>query len=111
MKNSRTEYLLSKASSLPKRPGVYIMKDALGKVIYVGKSKVLKNRVSQYFHSGSHGAKTDRMVRSVYDFDYILCDTEMEALALENSKIKQYEPKYNIKLKDDKSYPYIELTK
>ncbi len=111
MKNSRIEYLLSKASSLPKRPGVYIMKDAAGNVIYVGKSKVLKNRVSQYFHSGSHGVKTDRMVRSVHDFDYILCDTEIEALALENSKIKQYEPKYNIKLKDDKSYPYIELTK
>lgn len=111
MKNSRIEYLLSKASSLPKRPGVYIMKDAGGNVIYVGKSKVLKNRVSQYFHSGTHGIKTDRMVRSVHDFDYILCDTEIEALALENSKIKQYEPKYNIKLKDDKSYPYIELTK
>ncbi len=111
MKNSRIEYLLSKASSLPKRPGVYLMKDASGKVIYVGKSKVLKNRVSQYFHSGTHGIKTDRMVRSVFDFDYILCDTEIEALALENTKIKQYEPKYNIKLKDDKSYPYIELTR
>lgn len=111
MKNSRIEYLSAKAASLPKRPGVYIMKDAGGNVIYVGKSKVLKNRVSQYFHSTNHGIKTDRMVRSVHDFDYIICDTEIEALALENSKIKQFEPKYNIKLKDDKSYPYIELTK
>ncbi len=113
-KKSRTDrlsYLQQKASDLPKRPGVYIMKDSAGNVIYVGKSKTLKNRVSQYFHYTNHSAKTKRMVDSVYDFDYILCDTETEALALENSKIKQFEPKYNIKLKDDKSYPYILLTK
>ena len=87
------------------------MKDKSGEVIYVGKSAVLKNRVSQYFGAGAKNAKTRRMVSLVYDFDYILCDTEMEALALENSKIKQFSPKYNIKLKDDKSYPYIKVTK
>ena len=87
------------------------MKDKGGEVIYVGKSAALKNRVSQYFGGGEKNAKTRRMVSLVYDFDYILCDTEMEALALENSKIKQYSPKYNIKLKDDKSYPYIKVTK
>ncbi len=87
------------------------MKDKGGEVIYVGKSAALKNRVSQYFGAGAKNAKTRRMVSMVYDFDYILCDTEMEALALENSKIKQFSPKYNIKLKDDKSYPYIKVTK
>ncbi len=87
------------------------MKDRDGEVIYVGKSAVLKNRVSQYFGGGAKNAKTRRMVSNVYDFDYILCDTEMEALALENSKIKQFSPKYNIKLKDDKSYPYIKITR
>ena len=110
IKNKHLDRLRQKASLLPKRPGVYLMKDADGQVIYVGKSKTLKNRVSQYFQSTFHGAKTDRMVSNVFDFDYILCDTEIEALALENSKIKQLEPRYNIKLKDDKSYPYILLT-
>ena len=109
--HERSEYLRKKAMRLPLCPGVYIMKDKSGEVIYVGKSAVLKNRVSQYFGSGAKNAKTRRMVSLVYDFDYILCDTEMEALALENSKIKQFSPKYNIKLKDDKSYPYIKVTK
>jgi len=104
--------LLEKANALPLRPGVYIMRDKSGKVIYVGKSRSLKNRVSQYFHeSAHHNEKTRRMVMSVHTFDYILCDTEIEALSLENSLIKQYAPKYNIKLKDAKSYPYIKLTK
>ncbi len=101
--------LLKKANVLPSTPGVYIMKDREGTVIYVGKSRCLKNRVSQYFNNSDHGAKTERMVASVCDFDTILCDTETEALALENSKIKQYKPKYNIKLKDDKTYPYVKL--
>ncbi len=110
IKNKHLDRLRQKASLLPKRPGVYLMKDADGQIIYVGKSKALKNRVSQYFQATFHGVKTDRMVSNVFDFDYILCDTEIEALALENSKIKQLEPRYNIKLKDDKSYPYILLT-
>ncbi|MBQ3869557.1 MAG: excinuclease ABC subunit UvrC [Clostridia bacterium] len=109
--SERNEFLRKKAMRLPLCPGVYIMKDRDGEVIYVGKSAVLKNRVSQYFGGGAKNAKTRRMVSNVYDFDYILCDTEMEALALENSKIKQFSPKYNIKLKDDKSYPYIKITR
>ena len=109
--DSRRASLLEKANSLPLRPGVYIMRDRTGKVIYVGKSRSLKNRVSQYFHeSAHHGEKTARMVMSVHSFDYILTDTEIEALSLENSLIKQYTPKYNIKLKDSKSYPYIKMT-
>lgn len=103
------EYLRKKASLLPKSPGVYIMEDSEGKVIYVGKSRTLKNRVSQYFH-GSHDLKTTKMASSVSDFRYITCDTEMEALVLENNLIKQYTPKYNILLKDAKSYPYIKVT-
>ncbi len=102
--------LLEKANSLPLTPGVYLMRDAAGKVIYVGKSRKLKNRVSQYFQNGTKQLKTARMVASVADFDYFLCSTEIEALALENTLIKQYTPKYNIRLKDAKSYPYIKVT-
>ncbi len=107
----RREELLLKANSLPLRPGVYIMRDKNGKVIYVGKSRSIKSRVSQYFQkSAHHSEKTRRMIMSVFGFDYILTDTEIEALSLENSLIKQYSPKYNIKLKDSKSYPYIKMT-
>ncbi len=110
MQDEKTlKYLREKASLLPKTPGVYIMENADGKVIYVGKSRALKNRVSQYFH-GSHDAKTTRMAGNVRDFRYITCDTEFEALILENNLIKQYTPKYNILLKDAKSYPYIKVT-
>ena len=102
--------LLDKANSLPLTPGVYIMKDREGRVVYVGKSRKLKNRVSQYFQNGEKNLKTARMVASVWDFEYFLCDTEMEALTLENTLIKQHSPKYNIRLKDAKSYPYIKIT-
>lgn len=102
--------LLSKAHTLPLCPGVYIMRDRGGRVIYVGKSRKLKNRVTQYFQNGEKNTKTARMVSMVHDFDYYLCDTEIEALSLENTLIKQYTPKYNIRLKDAKSYPYIKLT-
>ena len=102
--------LLDKANTLPMRPGVYIMKGANDNVIYVGKSRKLKNRVSQYFHDGDKNIKTAKMVRAVKDFDYYVCDTEIEALTLENTLIKQYSPKYNIRLKDAKSYPYIKIT-
>ncbi len=100
-----------KISGLPLCPGVYIMKDKEGKVIYVGKSKLLKNRVSQYFQSSkNHSAKTRSMVEHIADFDYIITDTEAEALALECNLIKKHRPKYNILLKDDKQYPYIKIT-
>ncbi len=104
------EKLRDKANSLPVRPGVYIMKNAAGEVIYVGKSKKLKNRVTSYFSSHTHSYKTARMVSLVRDFDYIVCNTEIEALTLENVLIKKHSPRYNIKLKDAKSYPYIKVT-
>ncbi len=108
--HERLERLLKKANSLPLRPGVYIMKNAAGAVIYVGKSRKLKNRVSQYFQNSQKNIKTARMVSLVADFDFFLCDTEMEALTLENVLIKEHMPKYNINLKDSKSYPYIKVT-
>lgn len=109
-KNERLDKLFRQASELPLCPGVYIMRDRSGRVIYVGKSRALRSRVSQYFANTNHAVKTERMVSSVESFDTILCKTEIEALTLENSLIKQYEPKYNIKLKDAKSYPYIKLS-
>ncbi|MBE6604643.1 MAG: excinuclease ABC subunit UvrC [Ruminococcaceae bacterium] len=102
--------LLQRALSLPLSPGVYLMRDAHGRIIYVGKSRKLKNRVSQYFQNGEKSYKTARMVSQVDDFEYFLCDTEIEALALENTLIKQHSPKYNIRLKDAKSYPFIKIT-
>ena len=111
MTEEKLKYLRTKASELPKLPGIYIMKDKNGKIIYVGKSRTLKDRVSQYFHlSADANLKTYRMVSQIDDFEVILCDTEIEALTLENTKIKQYTPKYNILLKDSKSYPYIKVT-
>ncbi len=100
-----------KLATLPLCPGVYLMKDSNGNIIYVGKSKVLKNRVSQYFQkSAAHSPKTIAMVSQIADFEYILTDTENEALALECNLIKKHLPKYNILLKDDKQYPYIKVT-
>ena len=110
IKEEERRALLVKANSLPLTPGVYIMKDRDGRVIYVGKSRKLKNRVSQYFQNSEKNIKTARMVAAVRDFEYFLCDTEMEALTLENTLIKQHNPKYNIRLKDAKSYPYIKIT-
>lgn len=103
--------LRKKAMKLPESPGVYIMKNQNNDVIYVGKSKTLKNRVSQYFGSSSnHNDKVKKMVSNVDNFEYILTDSEFEALVLECSLIKQYMPKYNILLKDDKGYCYIKIT-
>lgn len=107
---TRVERLRDKANSLPESAGVYIMKNSDGDIIYVGKSKKLKNRVTSYFTGNHHSTKTARMVSLVADFDYIVCDTEIEALALENVLIKKHSPKYNVKLKDAKSYPYIKVT-
>lgn len=98
--------LLKKANNLPMKPGVYIMLDSSGTVIYVGKAKKLKNRVSSYFH-GSHLPKVEAMVNKVADFNVIVVDSEFESLVLENSLIKQHQPHYNILLKDDKGYPFI----
>lgn len=104
--------LRRKAMALPTTPGVYIMKNKNNSIIYIGKAKALKNRVSSYFGSHSnHSLKVIKMVENVFDFDYILCDTEFEALVLECSLIKQHQPKYNILLKDDKGYNYIKVTK
>ena len=104
------ERLRDKANSLPTVPGVYIMKDVDGGIIYVGKSKKLKNRVTSYFTGTPATLKTAKMVSLVADFDYIVCKTEIEALTLENVLIKKHTPKYNIRLKDSKSYPYIKVT-
>ena len=106
----RLNELLEKANALPLTPGVYIMKDKTDKVIYVGKSRKLKNRVSQYFQNSKKNFKTAKMVCAAEDFEYIVCKTEIEALSLENTLIKKFVPKYNIKLKDAKSYPYIKIT-
>ena len=104
------EELKEKAHALPLKPGVYIMQDKHNTVIYVGKAKALKNRVSQYFANlASHTDKTRAMVSSIDHFDVIVADSEFEALVLESSLIKRHQPHYNILLKDDKGYPYIRL--
>jgi len=101
--------LQEKLKLLPENPGVYIMLDKDGVVIYVGKARVLKNRVRQYFHSSAKPEKVTAMVENIADFYYIITQTEIDALALENNLIKKYKPKYNILLKDDKTYPYIKV--
>ena len=104
------EELKEKARSLPYAPGVYIMRDKADKVIYVGKAKKLKNRVSQYFQdTATHSPKTRIMVSKIHHFEVIVAASEFEALVLECSLIKRYLPKYNILLKDDKGYPYLRL--
>lgn len=109
--NDRLEYLRKKALGASKSPGVYIMKDKQGKIIYIGKAKALTNRVRSYFaKTPNHTLKVSRMVSHVYDFDYIVTDSEYEALVLECSLIKLHMPKYNILLKDDKGYYYIRVS-
>src|SRR5947207_9639236 len=100
-----------KVAQLPTQPGVYLYKDSAGKVIYVGKAKSLRARVRTYF-SDDHldDIKTDTLLAEARDVDYILVDNEKEALALENNLIKQWKPRFNILLRDDKTYPYIKLT-
>ena len=106
------EELKVKANDLPLAPGVYLMMDKTGKVIYVGKAKKLKNRVSQYFQdSASHTLKTRQMVSQIDHFDTIFVSSEFEALVLENSLIKRHMPRYNILLKDDKGYPFVRLSR
>ena len=96
---------------LPSEPGVYLMKDKFNNIIYVGKAKVLKNRVRQYFQSSkNHSSKVKSMVKNIDRFEYIITDSELEALILECNLIKKYKPKYNVLLRDDKTYPYIKVT-
>lgn len=110
-REQKRKELRQKAMQLPLTPGVYIMHDSSGEIIYIGKAKALKNRVSQYFGSErNHDAKVRRMVSNVDYFEYILTDSEFEALVLESSLIKQHQPKYNILLKDDKGYCYIRVS-
>lgn len=110
MDNQRLPFLAEKAHKLPLLPGVYIMKNKAGDIIYIGKAKALKNRVSSYFRAvDKHLPKVYQMVSHVYDFDYIVTDSEFEALVLECSMIKLHTPKYNILLKDDKGYSYIKI--
>lgn len=110
MDNPRLDYLRDKVKKLPLSPGIYLMKDKKGQIIYIGKAKALKNRVSSYFRSvENHTPKVYRMVENVWDFEYIVTSSEFEALVLECSFIKQYSPKYNILLKDDKGYHYIRI--
>ena len=97
-----------KLKLVPKLPGCYLMKNNLGVVIYVGKAKVLKNRLNSYFNR-THTGKTKLLVSEIVDFDYIVTSSEVEAFILEINLIKKYDPHYNILLRDDKSYPYIEF--
>lgn len=101
------DVIKEKLKLLPDSPGVYIMLDKYGNIIYVGKARVLKNRVRQYFHNTPKPQKVMQMVANIADFNYIITNSEIDALALENNLIKKYKPKYNILLKDDKTYPYI----
>ncbi len=103
------DVIKEKLKLLPDSPGVYIMLDSFGNVIYVGKARVLKNRVRQYFHNSPKPQKVMQMVSNIADFNYVITNSEIDALALENNLIKKYKPKYNILLKDDKTYPYIKV--
>ena len=106
MHNDKIE---EKLSTLPENPGVYLMKNSNEKIIYVGKAVILKNRVRQYFRKNEKTARIEKMVSLIHDFEYIITDTEDEALILECNLIKKYKPKFNVLLKDDKTYPYIKV--
>lgn len=103
------DHIKNKLKLLPDKPGVYLMKNTKNRIIYVGKAKILKNRVKSYFQ-GSHDQKTQQLVSQIVDFEYIITSSELEALVLECNLIKKHNPRYNIMLKDDKTYPYILLT-
>ncbi|MFN3367220.1 MAG: GIY-YIG nuclease family protein, partial [Exiguobacterium mexicanum] len=106
---SHSDHIKHKLALLPDEPGCYLHKNEYGEIIYVGKAKNLKNRVRSYF-TGAHDIKTMRLVAEIRDFEYIVTASELEALLLEMTLIKKHDPKYNIRLKDDKSYPYIKIT-
>src|SRR5688572_329335 len=106
------EHLAPKLKGLPAKPGCYIYKDGAGEVLYVGKALSLRNRVRSYFQKSTrHGARIARMVRKVADMEWIVVDSELEALVLECNLIKKHRPPFNVRLRDDKSYPYITITK
>lgn len=109
MSTIRNDRIDAKLKSLPTNSGVYLMKNKDNKIIYVGKAVNLKNRVSQYFHKSQKIKRIEKLVENIYDFDYIVTDTEDEALLLENNMIKKHQPKYNVLLKDDKTYSYIKV--
>src|SRR5580765_1107186 len=103
--------LAEKLKQVPKSPGIYLHKNAAGKIIYVGKAKNLRNRVRQYFQSSRNmDPKTKRMVKLIDDLEFIVVDSEVEALVLEANLIKKHKPRFNIILKDDKQYPHLKLT-
>ncbi|WP_239254760.1 excinuclease ABC subunit UvrC [Listeria ilorinensis] len=104
-----SSHLQNKLALLPDQPGCYLMKDKQGTIIYVGKAKILKNRVRSYF-TGSHDTKTARLVQEITDFEYIVTSSDVEALLLEINLIKKHDPRFNIRLKDDKTYPFIKIT-
>jgi len=108
---NRREHIEAQLKELPRQPGVYMMKDETGMIIYVGKAKSLRSRVRSYFRKNNQTYKTQMLVKYIDDFDYIITDTEVEAYILEANLIKKHQPKFNIRLKDDKSYPYIKVTK
>ncbi|MFH1892296.1 MAG: excinuclease ABC subunit UvrC [Candidatus Zixiibacteriota bacterium] len=101
----------TKLKNLPRNPGVYLMKDKSGKIIYIGKAKILNNRVRTYFQNGQVlDPKTRALISKIHDFEFLVTDTEMEAMILESNLIKQHKPRYNVNLKDDKRYPYVKVT-
>jgi len=106
---TKRDSLLEKALSLPQEPGCYLMQDKLGRVIYVGKAKRLKSRVTSYFNESAKSLKTEHMVAKVEDFQFIITRSDAESFILENNLIKEHAPKYNIRLRDDKSYPYLQI--
>lgn len=106
----RSPFLQRKLGDLPTRPGVYLYRDKEGNLLYVGKAKVLRNRVKSYFQNKHQDAKTRRLVARIWDVELIVCETELEALVLENNLIKEHTPPFNILLRDDKTYPYVKLT-
>ena len=106
----RSPALARKLADLPTRPGVYLYRDREGALLYIGKAKVLRNRVKSYFQNKHLDAKTRRLVGRIWDLEFIVCETELEALVLENNLIKEHMPPFNILLRDDKTYPYVKLT-
>ena len=108
-RKKRLEAIKTKLSLVPEQPGCYLMKNREGTIIYVGKAKVLRNRLRSYF-TGSHTAKTQHLVSEIVDFEYIVTASNVEALILECNLIKKHHPRYNVLLKDDKSFPYIKIT-
>src|SRR3972149_1591750 len=105
-----TDLVSEQLRQLPPNPGVYLMKDAAGKIVYVGKAASLKDRVRSYFGAGPHTAKTEQMVARIADIDFVITGSEQEALILEMNLIKRHHPHYNVRLRDDKKFPFIKIS-